>query len=75
MGLNRLWQMSLLAIKSDILESITNIGGPWGRGMGGTGHVPSPQILLAPLGGGGMPPKIFTGYIMIWKVYLKRISK
>ena len=26
--------MSLLAIKSDILESITNIGGPWGRGMG-----------------------------------------
>ena len=35
-----------------------------------------PQILLAPLGGGGTcPPKIFTGYIMIWKVYLKRISK
>ena len=66
MGLNRLWQMSLLAIKSDILESITNIGGPWGRGIGG--HVPSPQILLAPFGEGGhVSPKIFTGYIMIWK--------
>ena len=25
-------------------------------------------------GRGHMPPKIFTGYIMIWKVYLKRIS-
>ena len=41
MGLNRLLLMSLLAIKSDILESITNIGGPWGRGRGA--RAPPPQ--------------------------------
>ena len=31
------------------------------------------KFLLASLTG-TRPPKIFTGYIMIWKVYLKRIS-
>ena len=54
MGLNRLWQMNLFAIKSDILESITNIGGPWGRGIGGT--CPPPKFYWLHWGG-TCPPK------------------
>ena len=42
------------------------------RSVGGGTCLP-PQFLLASLGG-HMPPKSFTWYIRIWKVYLKRIS-
>ena len=56
MGLHRLRQMSLLEIKSDILESITNIGGPWGRGMGGSRALP-PNFTGSIGGGGHVPPK------------------
>ena len=43
----------------------------------GEGTCP-PKISLASLGGGHVPPSpqnIFTGYIIIFKVYLKKISK
>ena len=50
--------MSLLAIKSVILESITNIGGPWERGMGGGGTCPPPNF-TGSTGGGHMPPPHF----------------
>ena len=56
MGLNRLGQMNLLAIKSDILEFITNIGGPLGRGMKGT--CPPPNFTGSTLEGGHVPPQI-----------------
>ena len=51
--------------------STTIIGGPWGPGGG-----PSPQNLPAILWEGRhLLQKIFTGYRIVWNIYLKRISK
>ena len=68
---------ALLSLLSSSLKWSTTIGGPWGGGAwGARAPPPKKKFYWLHFGGGGTcPRKIFTGYIMIWKVYLKRISK